>query len=57
VPQSVYQRNRSGNFTDTVPGLTPGAEYTAVIEPFTAVASSTGTITIPDTMTDRSEFT
>jgi hypothetical protein len=88
APQSVYQHNRYGNFTYTVPGLTPGAsyavrlhfaeeywttagsrlfnvlingtqvltdfdifataggEYIAVIEPFTATASSTGTITI-----------
>ena len=88
APQSVYQHNRYGNFTYTIPGLTPGgsytvrlhfaeeywttagsrifnvlingtqvltnfdilatagAEYTAVIEPFTATASSTGTITI-----------
>jgi hypothetical protein len=88
APQSVYQHNRYGNFTYTVPGLTAGASYTvrlhfaeeywttagsrtfnvlingtqvltnfdifataggeyiAVIEPFTATASSTGTITI-----------
>ncbi len=88
APQSVYQHNRYGNFTYTIPGLTPGGSYTvrlhfaeeywttagsrifnvlingtqvltnfdifataggeyiAVIEPFTATASSTGTITI-----------
>src|SRR5271154_5408638 len=88
APQSVYQHNRYGNFTYTVPGLTAGASYTvrlhfaeeywttagsrtfnvlingtqvltdfdifaaaggeyiAVIEPFTATASSTGAITI-----------
>ena len=88
APQSVYQHNRYGNFTYTVPGLTAGASYTvrlhfaeeywttagsrtfnvlingtqvltnfdifataggeyiAVIEPFTATASSTGTVTI-----------
>jgi len=88
APQSVYQHNRYGNFTYTVPGLTAGAgytvrlhfaeeywtaagsrtfnvlingtqvltsfdifataggEYIGVIEPFTATASSTGTITI-----------
>ena len=88
APQSVYQHNRYGNFTYTIPGLTAGASYTvrlhfaeeywttagsrifnvlingtqvltnfdifataggeyiAVIEQFTATASSTGTITI-----------
>jgi hypothetical protein len=88
APQSVYQHNRYGNFTYTVPGLTAGASYTVrlhfaeeywtaagsrtfnvlingtqvltnfdifaaaggeyigVIEPFTATASGTGTITI-----------
>ena len=88
APQSVYQHNRYGNFTYTIPGLTDGGSYTvrlhfaeeywttagsrtfnvlingtqvltnfdifataggeyiAVIEPFTATASSTGTITI-----------
>jgi hypothetical protein len=88
APQSVYQHNRYGNFTYTIPGLTAGASYTAqldfaeeywtaagdrtfnvlingtqvltnfdifataggefkaVDEPFTATASSTGTITI-----------
>jgi fibronectin type 3 domain-containing protein len=88
APQSVYQHNRYGNFTYTVPGLTAGGSYTVrlhfaeeywtaagsrtfnvlingtqvltnfdifataggeyigVIEPFTATASSTGTITI-----------
>jgi fibronectin type 3 domain-containing protein len=88
APQSVYQHNRYGNFTYTIPGLTAGASYTvrlhfaeeywtaagsrifnvlingtqvltnfdifataggeyiAVIEPFTATASGTGTITI-----------
>jgi malectin (di-glucose binding ER protein)/ricin-type beta-trefoil lectin protein/putative Ig domain-containing protein len=88
APQSVYQHNRYGNFTYTIPGLTAGASYTvrlhfaeeywttagsrtfnvlingtqvltnfdifataggeykAVVEPFTATASSTGTITI-----------
>ena len=88
APQSVYQHNRYGNFTYTIPGLTAGASYTvrlhfaeeywttagsrtfnvlingtqvltnfdifataggeyiAVIEPFTATASSTGTVTI-----------
>ena len=28
APQSVYQHNRYGNFTYTIPGLTPGASYT-----------------------------
>jgi hypothetical protein len=28
APQSVYQHNRYGNFTYTVPGYTPGATYT-----------------------------
>jgi len=88
APQSVYQHNRYGNFTYTIPGLTAGASYTvqldfaeeywtaagdrlfnvlingnqvltnfdifataggeykAVDEPFTATASSAGTITI-----------
>ncbi len=88
APQSVYQHNRYGNFTYTIPGLTAGASYNvsldfaeeywttagsrtfnvlingtqvltnfdifataggefkAVDEPFTASASSTGTITI-----------
>ena len=88
APQSVYQHNRFGNFTYTIPGLTAGASYTvrlpfaeefwttagsrifnvaingtqvltnfdifataggeyiAVIKPFTATASATGTITI-----------
>jgi len=88
APQSVYQHNRFGNFTYTIPGLTAGASYTVrlhfaeeywttagsrtfnvlingtqvltnfdifataggeyigVIEPFTATASSTGTVTI-----------
>jgi Malectin domain/Ricin-type beta-trefoil lectin domain/Putative Ig domain len=88
APQSVYQHNRYGNFTYTIPGLTAGASYTvqldfaeeywtaagdrtfnvlingnqvltsfdifataggefkAVDEPFTATASTTGTITI-----------
>ncbi|HJZ01970.1 MAG TPA: putative Ig domain-containing protein, partial [Streptosporangiaceae bacterium] len=88
APQSVYQHNRYGNFTYTIPGLTAGASYTVrlhfaeeywttagsrtfnvlingtqvltnfdifataggeyigVIEPFTATASSTGTVTI-----------
>ena len=27
APQSVYQHNRYGNFTYTIPGLTPGASY------------------------------
>ncbi|HEX3965512.1 MAG TPA: malectin domain-containing carbohydrate-binding protein, partial [Trebonia sp.] len=27
APQSVYQHNRYGNFTYTVPGLTAGASY------------------------------
>jgi hypothetical protein len=88
APQSVYQHNRYGNFTYTIPGFTAGASYTvrlhfaeeywttagsrvfnvlingtqvltnfdifataggeykAVVEQFTATASSTGTITI-----------
>jgi fibronectin type 3 domain-containing protein len=88
APQSVYQHNRYGNFTYTIPGLTAGASYTvrlhfaeeywttagsrtfnvlingtqvltnfdilataggeykAVVEQFTATASSTGTVTI-----------
>ena len=28
APQSVYQHNRYGNFTYTVPGAVPGATYT-----------------------------
>lgn len=28
APQSVYQRERSGEFTYTIPGLTPGGTYT-----------------------------
>src|SRR5262249_2953212 len=28
APQAVYQTERYGNFTYTVPGLTPGASYT-----------------------------
>ena len=28
APQSVYQHNRYGNFTYTIPGLTAGASYT-----------------------------
>src|SRR5580704_7187425 len=28
APQSVYQHNRYGNFTYTIPGYTPGATYT-----------------------------
>jgi Malectin domain/Fibronectin type III domain len=88
APQAVYQSNRYGNFTYTIPGLTAGSSYTvrlhfaeeywtttgsrifnvlingtqvlssfdilataggeykAVVEQFTATASSTGTITI-----------
>ncbi len=88
APQAVYQSNRYGNFTYTIPGLTAGsaytvrlhfaeeywtaagdrifnvsingsqvltnfdifatagAEYTAVVEPFSATADSSGTITI-----------
>ncbi|HLI69748.1 MAG TPA: malectin domain-containing carbohydrate-binding protein [Ktedonobacteraceae bacterium] len=88
APQAVYQTNRYGNFTYTIPNLTPGASYTvrlhfaetywtqtgqrvfnvningsqvltnfdiiaaagaankAVVEQFTATASSGGTITI-----------
>ncbi|HEY6790564.1 MAG TPA: putative Ig domain-containing protein, partial [Trebonia sp.] len=88
APQAVYQSNRYGNFTYTVPGLTAGASYTvrlhfaeeywttagsrtfnvlingtqvltnfdifataggeyiAVVEPFTATASSAGAVTI-----------
>src|ERR1700677_4924007 len=88
APQSVYQHNRYGNFTYTIPGLTAGTSYTirlhfaeeywttagsrifnvsidgtqvltnfdifataggeykAVVEQFTAVAPSSGTITI-----------
>jgi hypothetical protein len=28
APQAVYQTERYGNFTYTIPGLTPGASYT-----------------------------
>jgi hypothetical protein len=28
APQAVYDTERYGNFTYTVPGLTPGAAYT-----------------------------
>ena len=28
APQSVYQHNRYGNFTYTIPGLTAGTSYT-----------------------------
>src|ERR1700735_131886 len=32
APQSVYQHNRYGNFTYTIPGLTPGASYTGRLD-------------------------
>ena len=32
APQSVYQHNRYGNFTYTIPGLTAGASYTARLD-------------------------
>jgi malectin (di-glucose binding ER protein) len=32
APQSVYQHNRYGNFTYTVPGLTAGASYTVRLD-------------------------
>jgi hypothetical protein len=32
APQSVYQHNRYGNFTYTIPGLTAGASYTAQLD-------------------------
>jgi hypothetical protein len=32
APQSVYQHNRFGNFTYTIPGLTAGASYTVRLD-------------------------
>ena len=32
APQSVYQHNRYGNFTYTIPGLTAGASYTVQLD-------------------------
>src|SRR6202044_2119619 len=32
APQSVWQHNRYGNFTYTIPGLTAGANYTARLD-------------------------
>ena len=32
APQSVYQHNRYGNFTYTIPGLTAGASYTVRLD-------------------------
>ncbi|HLI69747.1 MAG TPA: glycoside hydrolase family 3 C-terminal domain-containing protein [Ktedonobacteraceae bacterium] len=32
APESVYQNNRGGNFTYTIPGLTPGGSYTVRLD-------------------------
>ena len=50
APQSVYQHNRYGNFTYTIPGLTAGASYTVRLdfaeEYWTAAGSRTFNVLI-----------
>ena len=50
APQSVYQHNRYGNFSYTIPGLTPGASYTVRLdfaeEYWTAAGSRTFNVLI-----------
>src|ERR1700733_15017037 len=50
APQSVWQHNRYGNFTYTIPGLTAGASYTARLdfaeEYWTAAGSRTFNVLI-----------
>src|SRR5579859_6794910 len=53
APQSVWQHNRYGNFTYTIPGLTAGASYTARLdfaeEYWTAAGSRTFNVLINGT--------
>ncbi len=53
APQSVYQHNRYGNFTYTIPGLTAGASYTVRLhfaeEYWTAAGSRTFNVLINGT--------
>ena len=53
APQSVYQHNRYGNFTYTIPGLTAGASYTVQLdfaeEYWTAAGSRTFNVLINGT--------
>ena len=53
APQSVYQHNRYGNFTYTIPGLTAGASYTVQLdfaeEYWTAAGSRTFNVVINGT--------
>src|ERR1700679_3106718 len=53
APQSVWQHNRYGNFTYTIPGLTAGANYTARLdfaeEYWTAAGSRTFNVLINGT--------
>ena len=53
APQSVYQHNRYGNFTYTIPGLTAGGSYTVQLdfaeEYWTAAGSRTFNVLINGT--------
>jgi hypothetical protein len=53
APQSVYQHNRYGNFTYTIPGLTAGASYSVRLdfaeEYWTAAGSRTFNVLINGT--------
>jgi hypothetical protein len=53
APQSVYQHNRYGNFTYTIPGLTAGGSYTVRLhfaeEYWTAAGSRTFNVLINGT--------